>query len=45
MKKAEEISKEHGKNKVVVISGVGVRKYYENKLRYIKEGPYMVKEI
>ena len=44
MKKAEEICKEYQKNKVVVISGVGVRKYYE-KIGYVKEGPYMVKEI
>jgi len=45
MQKAEEISKEHGKKKIVVISGVGVRKYYEDKLGYFKEGPYMVKKI
>ncbi|MBT3835766.1 tRNA uridine(34) 5-carboxymethylaminomethyl modification radical SAM/GNAT enzyme Elp3 [Candidatus Woesearchaeota archaeon] len=45
MQKAEEISKEHGKKKIVVISGVGVRKYYEQKLRYTKEGPYMVKKL
>jgi elongator complex protein 3 len=44
IQKAEEICKENQKNKVVVISGVGVRKYYE-KIGYLKEGPYMVKEI
>ena len=45
MQKAEEITKNHGKKKMVVISGVGVKKYYEEKLGYEKEGPYMVKGI
>lgn len=45
MEKAEEISSKNGKKKMVVISGVGVRKYYQDKLGYMKEGPYMVKEI
>jgi elongator complex protein 3 len=42
--KAEEIAKQNDKNKIVVISGVGVRNYYKN-LDYQKEGPYMVKNI
>ncbi|HLD79647.1 MAG TPA: tRNA uridine(34) 5-carboxymethylaminomethyl modification radical SAM/GNAT enzyme Elp3 [Candidatus Nanoarchaeia archaeon] len=45
MQKAEELAREHGKDKMVVISGVGVRKYYEEKLGYRKEGPYVVKEL
>ncbi len=45
MQKAEEIALAQGKNKMVVISGVGVRKYYEEKLGYVKEGPYVVKEL
>ena len=45
MKKAEEIATKHNKKKMVVISGVGVKNYYKNKLNYIKEGPYMVKEL
>ena len=45
MQKAEEIAFAHGKNKMVVISGVGVRKYYEEKLGYQKEGPYVVKAL
>jgi len=45
MKKAEEIAIKHNKDKMVVISGVGVKGYYKNKLNYIKEGPYMVKEL
>ncbi|MEK6939873.1 MAG: tRNA uridine(34) 5-carboxymethylaminomethyl modification radical SAM/GNAT enzyme Elp3 [Nanoarchaeota archaeon] len=45
MQKAEEIAVAHGKNKMVVISGVGVRKYYEEKLGYRKEGMYVVKGL
>ena len=44
MAKAEEIAKAHGKNKIIVISGVGVRGYYR-KLGYEREGPYMVKKL
>jgi elongator complex protein 3 len=44
MAKAEEIAKTHGKDKMVVISGVGVRGYYA-KLGYEREGPYMVRKI
>ncbi|MBI2136133.1 GNAT family N-acetyltransferase, partial [Candidatus Woesearchaeota archaeon] len=41
---AENIAKTYHKKKLVVISGVGVRKYYK-KLGYWKEGVYMVKKI
>ena len=41
---AEEQAKKHGHKKTAVISGVGVRKYYE-KSGYEKEGTYMVKEL
>ena len=44
LKKAEEIAKTYHKNKIVVISGIGVREYYK-KLKYKKEGVYMVKFI
>lgn len=44
LKKAEDICKEKEKDKMVVISGIGVREYY-HKLGYHKEGPYMVKTI
>jgi elongator complex protein 3 len=44
MRKAEEIAKENEKNKMIIISGVGVRGYYR-KLGYNQEGPYMVKEF
>ena len=42
MEKAEEISLKNGFKKIAVVSGVGVREYYE-KLGYNLEGPYMVK--
>ncbi len=42
LKKAEEIAKKENKNKMVIISGVGVRQYYYN-LKYKKEGPYVSK--
>ncbi|MFH2021396.1 MAG: tRNA uridine(34) 5-carboxymethylaminomethyl modification radical SAM/GNAT enzyme Elp3 [archaeon] len=42
--KAEEIAKKHRKNKMVVISGVGVREYYR-KMGYRKEGVYVTKKI
>lgn len=44
MEKAEQIARSNGKDKMIVISGVGVRGYYK-KLGYSKEGPYMVKRI
>ncbi len=44
LKKAEQIAKEQNKNKIIIISGIGVRNYYR-KLNYRKQGPYMVKNI
>lgn len=44
MEEAEAIAKRRGKEKVLVISGVGVREYYR-KLGYVLEGPYMVKGL
>lgn len=44
LKKAEELALSKGKKKIVVISGVGVRRYYQ-KLGYSREGPYMVKQM
>ncbi len=44
IEKAEEISRQHGKNKIVVISGVGVKEYYR-KLGYEKEGVYVQKSL
>ncbi|MFT4261290.1 MAG: tRNA uridine(34) 5-carboxymethylaminomethyl modification radical SAM/GNAT enzyme Elp3 [Candidatus Woesearchaeota archaeon] len=44
MAEAERIAKENGKDKMLVISGVGVREYYK-KIGYELEGPYMVKKL
>ncbi len=41
---AERIAREHGKKKLLVISGVGVREYYR-KLGYERDGPYMAKKL
>jgi len=45
MKKAEELAIKNNKFKVAVISGVGVRKFYENKLGYKLENYYMIKHF
>ncbi|MEW5897542.1 MAG: tRNA uridine(34) 5-carboxymethylaminomethyl modification radical SAM/GNAT enzyme Elp3, partial [Nanoarchaeota archaeon] len=44
MERAEKIAVKYGKDKIVVISGIGVRGYYK-KLGYEKEGGYMVKMV
>tara|TARA_Y100000310_G_scaffold94955_1_gene92796 strand:- start:30445 stop:32478 length:2034 start_codon:yes stop_codon:yes gene_type:complete len=44
MEKAEEIVKQKGKNKIVVIAGIGAREYFK-KLGYERDGPYMSKQI
>ena len=46
MKTAEKIAKEdYDSNKMVVISGIGVREYYNKILKYKTEGPYVSKEL
>ncbi len=44
IERAEQIAKENGKNKMVIISGVGVREYYR-KLGYSNDGPYVSKVL
>jgi len=44
LSEAEKIAKKNGKDKIVIISGIGVRNYYK-KLGYELEGVYMVKQI
>jgi len=44
MAKAEEIAKGEGKNKVIVLAGIGARQYFK-KLGYELEGVYMVKKL
>ncbi len=45
MHEAERIAREEGYKKMAVISGVGVREYYKNKLGYTLDKTYMVKEL
>lgn len=45
VKRAEEIAKENGFKKIAIISGVGVREYYNKKLDYMLEGTYMTKKF
>lgn len=44
MQEAERICKENKKEKILVISGVGVREYYRN-LGYKNDGPYVSKKF
>jgi len=44
LKEAEKVAKKENKNKMVIISGIGVREYYY-KLGYKKEGPYVSKKL
>ncbi len=44
LKKAEEIAKADGKDKMVIISGIGAREYFR-KFGYELEGVYMVKKL
>ncbi|MBT4576849.1 tRNA uridine(34) 5-carboxymethylaminomethyl modification radical SAM/GNAT enzyme Elp3 [Candidatus Woesearchaeota archaeon] len=46
MLEAEKIAKEdYDSNKMVVISGMGVREYYKNVLSYKQDGPYVSKKL
>ncbi len=44
MRRAEDIAKQNGKDKMVVISAIGTREYFK-KMGYVQEGPYVVKRI
>ncbi|EQD32324.1 GCN5-related N-acetyltransferase domain protein, partial [mine drainage metagenome] len=44
LNEAENISKQNGKDRMLVISGIGVRNYFR-KLGYERVGPYMGKAI
>lgn len=45
MEKAEEITKNAGYEKLSVISGIGAREYYKQKLGYHQDGPYVSKQL
>jgi elongator complex protein 3 len=44
LRKAEEIAGDEGYRKIAVMSGIGVREYYE-RFGYTREGPFMVKTL
>ena len=44
MAKAEQIAKQNGKDKMIIISGIGAREYFR-KFGYELKGPYMVKRL
>jgi elongator complex protein 3 len=45
LERAEELAREAGYGKIAVISGIGAREYYRNKLGYRQDGPYVSKRI
>ncbi|MFB6096262.1 MAG: tRNA uridine(34) 5-carboxymethylaminomethyl modification radical SAM/GNAT enzyme Elp3 [Haloferacaceae archaeon] len=45
LRKAEELAADAGFEKLSVISGIGVRQYYREKLGYRQDGPYVSKEL
>jgi len=42
---AERLAREAGYGKLAVLSGIGVRQYYREKLGYIQNGPYVTKRL
>jgi elongator complex protein 3 len=45
LQKAEDIATDAGYGKLAVLSGIGVREYYREKLGYRQDGPYVSKEL
>jgi len=45
METAEELAADAGYDKLSVISGIGAREYYRNKLGYHQDGPYVSKQL
>ena len=45
MNRAEELAADAGYDKVSVISGIGAREYYREKLGYHQDGPYVSKRL
>jgi elongator complex protein 3 len=45
LERAEELSRDAGYEKIAVISGIGAREYYRNKLGYRQDGPYVSKRL
>ncbi len=42
---AERLATEAGYSKLAVLSGIGVREYYRNKLNFVQDGPYVSKQL
>ena len=42
---AEEMAREEGYGKLAILSGIGVRQYYRDKLGYQQDGPYVSKHL
>ena len=45
MQEAEKLAKKEKASKLFVISGVGVRNYYRDKLDYFLKNNYMIKKL
>ncbi len=45
MERAETLASEAGYDKLSVISGIGAREYYREKLGYHQDGPYVSKRL
>jgi len=45
MEKAEGLAADAGYDKLSVISGIGAREYYREKLGYHQDGPYVSKRL
>ncbi|MDZ5810888.1 tRNA uridine(34) 5-carboxymethylaminomethyl modification radical SAM/GNAT enzyme Elp3, partial [Halorubrum sp. AD140] len=45
LERAEELARDAGYRKLAVISGIGAREYYRNKLGYHQDGPYVSKRL
>ncbi|MXR19406.1 tRNA uridine(34) 5-carboxymethylaminomethyl modification radical SAM/GNAT enzyme Elp3 [Halobacterium bonnevillei] len=45
MAQAEEMAADEGFDKLSVISGIGARQYYKQKLGYFQDGPYVSKHL
>jgi elongator complex protein 3 len=43
--RAEELAADAGYEKLAVLSGIGVRQYYREKLGYRQDGPYVSKRL
>jgi len=45
LERAEDLARDAGFPKIAVISGIGVRQYYREKLGYRQDGPYVSKRL